>query len=74
MNWNGGTDALKRRYIVKTACQVLLGIGVLAFLCSIAAKLSPAHHLFGFLPIALWRVAMAFAVIAIALKVVDGEK
>ena len=58
---------------MKNACWVLLGLGVLAFLCSVGAKLLPAHQLFGFLPIAWWRLAMALAVFAMALKIVGRD-
>ncbi len=59
---------------MKNACWVLLGLGVLALLCSVVAKLLPAQHLFGSLPVAWWRLAIALAVFAIALKVVDRDK
>ena len=59
---------------MKNACWVLLALGVLAFLCSVGAKLLPAQHLFGFLPIAWWRLAMALGVFAIALKIVGGKE
>lgn len=57
---------------MKNACWVLLALGVLAFLCSVGAKVLPAQHLFAFLPIAWWRLAMILAVLAIAFKIVSG--
>ena len=59
---------------MKNACWVLLALGALSFLCSIGAKVLPAHHLLSFLPIAWWRLAIAFAVLAMALKIVSGEE
>ena len=59
---------------MKNACWVLLALGVLAFVCSVVARLLPAHQLFGSLPVAWWRLAVALAVFAIALKVIDGKE
>ena len=58
---------------MRNACWILLALGALAFLCSVGAKVLPAHHLLGFLPIAWWRLAMVLAVLAIALKIVSRE-
>ena len=58
---------------MKIACRVLLALAALALLCSIGAKLLASQHLFGFLPIAWWRLAIAFAVFAMAVKIVAGE-
>ena len=58
---------------MKIACWVLFALAAVALLCSIGAKLVTPQHLFGFLPIAWWRLALAFAVFAIALKVVSQE-
>ncbi|MBZ5640629.1 MAG: hypothetical protein LAO51_17975 [Acidobacteriia bacterium] len=58
---------------MKIACWVLLVLAAAALLCSIGAKSLSAQHLFGFLPGAWWKLAMAFAVFAMAVKIVAGE-
>ena len=58
---------------MKTACWVLLVLAALALLCSIGAKVLSPQHLFGFLPGAWWKLAMALAVFAMAVKIVVGE-
>ena len=74
LNRNEAMDDSRRRRIVKNACWVLLALGVLAFVCSVVARLLPAHQLFGSLPVSWWRLAMVLAVFAIALKVVDAKE
>jgi hypothetical protein len=58
---------------MKMACWALLVLAALALLCSIGGKLLSPQHLFGFLPSAWWRLAMALAVFAMAVKIVAGE-
>jgi hypothetical protein len=59
---------------MKIACRVLLALAALALLCSIGGKFLSSQHLFGFLPGAWWKLGMALAVFAMAVKIVIGEE
>ncbi len=58
---------------MKTASWILLVLGAIALLGSVGGKLLPSQHLFGHLPSAWWRLAMALVVFAMALKIVGGD-
>lgn len=60
---------------MKNACWTLFSISVVLLLAGVYSKLmGPEHFLFGFTAVSWWRISMALAVYAMAIKILGESR